>query len=61
MENVRYDPEALMSSSRFGSNLVTMKAQVQLKQKATGEAIGLASGENSSAFITQGRGPKPGC
>jgi hypothetical protein len=45
--------------TRFGSNLVTMKAQVQLKVKAMEVPNDLHSGENSSTFIVQAKGPIP--
>ena len=43
----------------FGSNLVTKNAQIQLKVKAIEVPKDLNSGENSSTFIVQAKGPIP--
>ena len=43
----------------FGSNLVTKNAQIQLKVKAMEVPKDLNSGENSSTFIVQAKGPIP--
>ena len=47
------------SETRFGSNFVTRKAQIQLKVNAIEVPKDLHSGENSSTFIVQAKGPIP--
>ena len=48
-----------MYVSTSGSYFVTRNAQSQLKQNVIGDPIVLASGEKSSAFKVQARGPTP--
>ena len=56
---LRYDPLAPIHDSRVGENLTTVKEQNQLKEAHIDDELDLACLENSSAFMTQGRGPIP--
>ena len=56
---LKYEPLAPIHDSRVGENLTTVKEQNQLKEAHIEEELDLASLENSSAFMTQGRGPIP--
>ena len=56
---LRYDPLAPIQVSRVGENLTTVKEQSQLKEAQRDEEVDLAGAENSSAFMTHGKGPRP--
>ena len=56
---LRYDPLAPIQDSKVGENLTTVKEQTQLKEAHMEDEVDLASLENSSAFMTQGKGPIP--
>ena len=56
---LKYDPLAPIHDSRVGENLTTVKEHNQLKEAHIDDEVDLASLENSSAFMTHGRGPIP--
>ena len=56
---LKYEPLAPIQDSRVGENLTTVKEQNQLKEAHIDDEVDLACLENSSAFMTQGRGPIP--
>ena len=56
---LKYDPLAPIHDSSVGENLTTVNEQNQLKEAHIDDEVDLACLENSSAFMTQGRGPIP--